>query len=236
VDVVVMAAGEGRRLRPLTERWPKPVLPIDGRPVIATLLRELAAAGFAAVTIVVGHLAEQVEALVGDGAGFGLSVRYARQPEPVGSADAVRRALAAGVEPPILVTAADMVFARGDLRRACEAWLGSGTAGALGVRELGPDELREQSLVTVEAGRLLEIGGPPQRRGDRTLTGAPVWCLDEELASRLERVPGPPFELAAAFRDAIEAGRTILAVELGRTRDLTRPEDVVARNFPYLSR
>jgi len=40
-----MAAGEGRRLRPLTERWPKPVLPIDGRPVIATLLRELAAAG-----------------------------------------------------------------------------------------------------------------------------------------------------------------------------------------------
>ena len=39
-----MAAGEGTRLRPLTERWPKPVLPIDGRPVLATLLRELAAA------------------------------------------------------------------------------------------------------------------------------------------------------------------------------------------------
>ena len=43
-----MAAGEGRRLRPLTERWPKPVLPIDGRPVIGTLLRELAAAGSSA--------------------------------------------------------------------------------------------------------------------------------------------------------------------------------------------
>jgi glucose-1-phosphate thymidylyltransferase len=42
---VVMAAGEGKRLRPLTERWPKPVLPIDGRPVIGTLLRELVAAG-----------------------------------------------------------------------------------------------------------------------------------------------------------------------------------------------
>ena len=43
-----MAAGRGPALRPLTERWPKPVLPIDGRPVIATLLRELAAAGFVA--------------------------------------------------------------------------------------------------------------------------------------------------------------------------------------------
>ena len=40
-----MAAGEGRRLRPITERWPKPVLPIDGRPVVATLLHELAGAG-----------------------------------------------------------------------------------------------------------------------------------------------------------------------------------------------
>jgi NDP-sugar pyrophosphorylase family protein len=55
-----MAAGEGTRLRPLTERWPKPVLPIDGRPVIATLLRELAAAGCERVYIVTGHLAEQV--------------------------------------------------------------------------------------------------------------------------------------------------------------------------------
>ena len=40
-----MAAGEGRRLRPVTERWPKPILPIDGKPVVAMLLRELAAAG-----------------------------------------------------------------------------------------------------------------------------------------------------------------------------------------------
>ena len=44
MPAVVMAAGEGTRLRPLTERWPKPLLPIDGRPVLATLLCELAAA------------------------------------------------------------------------------------------------------------------------------------------------------------------------------------------------
>ncbi|HEY8409422.1 MAG TPA: sugar phosphate nucleotidyltransferase, partial [Gaiellaceae bacterium] len=64
-DAVVMAAGEGSRLRPLTEEWPKPILPIDGRAVIATLLRELEAAGVARVVVVTGHLAEQVEALVG---------------------------------------------------------------------------------------------------------------------------------------------------------------------------
>ena len=74
MDAVVMAAGEGSRLRPLTEQWPKPVLPIDGRPVIATLLRELASAGCERAFVVTGHLAEQVEELVGDGSGFSLEV------------------------------------------------------------------------------------------------------------------------------------------------------------------
>ena len=53
-----MAAGLGTRLRPLTERYAKPVLPIDGRPVVAQLLRELAASGCRRVTVVVGHLGE----------------------------------------------------------------------------------------------------------------------------------------------------------------------------------
>ena len=74
---VVMAAGEGLRLRPLTERWPKPVLPIDGRPVVVTLVHELAAAGCAPIVVVTGHLAEQVEALL---APLPYDLRFVRQP------------------------------------------------------------------------------------------------------------------------------------------------------------
>src|ERR687893_1111397 len=105
-----MAAGEGRRLRPLTERWPKPILPIDGRPVIATLLHELAAAGCARATVVTGHLAEQVERVVGDGRAFGLAIDFVRQPAPDGSADAVARALEAGGRGPCLLTPADPLY------------------------------------------------------------------------------------------------------------------------------
>ena len=88
IPAVVMAAGLGTRLRPLTERYAKAVLPIDGRPVVARLLRELAAAGCPRVTVVVGHLGEQVQRLLGDGGAFGVPVRYARQPQADGSADA----------------------------------------------------------------------------------------------------------------------------------------------------
>src|SRR6185437_11346434 len=119
VDAVVMAAGLGTRLRPLTERWPKPVLPIDGRPVIAVLLRELAAAGIGRATVVTGHLAEQVEALVGDGSAFGLDVR---------------RALGAGAAPPFLISAADTLFSPGDVAAFTAAFAASGAAGALAAR------------------------------------------------------------------------------------------------------
>jgi choline kinase len=226
LSAVVMAAGEGSRLRPLTERWPKPVLPIDGRPVIVTLLRELASAGFDEATVVTGHLAEQVERLVGNGSSFGLRVRTVRQPEPLGSADAVRRAVDAGVAPPLFVTAADTAFVHGDLARAAAAWESSPAAGALGIRMGGRDD---QTPVRVDGGNVLAIGGG---RGERT--AAPLWILGEELTAALRDVPGPPFEIARAVQDALVAGKEILAVEVGPTRDLTHPADVVTQNFPYL--
>src|SRR5919109_5670020 len=131
-----MAAGEGRRLRPLTERWAKPVLPVDGRPVIGTLLRDLVDAGVERPFVVTGHLAAQVEALVGDGSAFGLAVSFVRQPEPLGWADAVLRAVRAGAGPPLVAAAADTVFARGDLRRFVSET--EGAAGAIAVRRRRP--------------------------------------------------------------------------------------------------
>jgi glucose-1-phosphate thymidylyltransferase len=221
-----MAAGEGRRLRPLSERWPKPVLPVDGRPVIATLLRELAEAGIARAWIVTGHLAEQVEALVGDGSAFGLEARFVRQPETLGSGDAVRRALAAGAEPPLLVTAADTLYRRGDIARAIERWLASAAPAGLGVRTGGR---KDQTRVRVAGGLVTAVG-----EGSAARTGAPLWLLDAGLCETLDDLPGPPFELSRAFQDALERNVEILALDVGPTRDLTRPEDVVLLNFPYL--
>jgi CTP:molybdopterin cytidylyltransferase MocA len=118
IDAVVMAAGEGRRLRPVTEEWPKPLLPIDGRPVLATLLRELAFA--TRITVVTGYLAEQVESFL-DG-WPGPELRFARQPEPVGSADAVLRAITAGARTPFIVSPADTVYRPGEIGRFAEAF------------------------------------------------------------------------------------------------------------------
>jgi GTP:adenosylcobinamide-phosphate guanylyltransferase len=218
VEAIVMAAGEGRRLRPITERWPKPILPIDGRAVIATLVRQLGDEGISPVTVVTGHLAEQVEGLLA-----GLGVRFARQPEPHGSADAVRRALAAGAELPAIVSAADSVFVQGDLRRFREAFASSDAPGAIAcVRR------RAQTAIRVEDGLVRTVVEP----GPGGLTPAPLWGLTAEID--LADLPGPPYELAVAFQRAIDAEKRIAAVEIGPTQHLTTPSDLVHENFPYL--
>jgi dTDP-glucose pyrophosphorylase len=235
LEGVVIAAGEGRRMRPLTERWPKAILPIDGRPVIATLLRELAAAGLDRVILVVGQLGDEIEGLVGDGARFGLRVDYATQESPLGSADAVRRGLHAGARAPILVSGADTVYRAGDLAAAATRFSRSGASGAIGVRPVPVEELPERSSVGVREGRVVEVIEKPRPGEARTsLAGAPLWFLDETLCGRLEHLPGPPYELAVAFQAAIDGGERIDAIELGPTRDLTRPADVVLHNFAYL--
>jgi NDP-sugar pyrophosphorylase family protein len=221
---VVMAAGEGRRLRPVTERWAKPVLPLDGRPVIATLLHELVAAGVGEITVVVGHLAGQIERLL---AGFPAELRFVLQPERLGSGDAV--ALAAA-EPPYLVTAADTAFRPGDL--AAFAAAAEGAAGAIAVRrDPRPDPLHRHGI-RVEDGRVTRVlDDDPQN----PLAGAPLWMVGAELHGRILARPGsPPYELATAFQLAVDAGDEVRGVEIGRTRDLTDPLDLMEENFPYL--
>jgi GTP:adenosylcobinamide-phosphate guanylyltransferase len=219
IPAVVIAAGIGTRLRPLTERYAKAVLPIDGVPVLARLLRELASAGCPQVTIVVGHLAEQVERLAGDGSGFGLDVRYARQDSPDGSAHAV---VAAAETAPYLVLGADKRFAAGDIGRFASAFTASDAAGALAV-EPHPGTVRVRE-------------GLVQQIADTGLLGAPLWAVGPGVAPFVAALPGKlPFELATAFQAAIDAGEPVAAIEIAPTRDLTAPVDVLEQNFPYLS-
>ncbi len=217
-----MAAGEGTRLRPLTEHWPKPVLPIDGRPVVVTLVHELAAAGCSPIAVVTGHLGLQVEALLEP---LPYQLRFVTQPERLGSADAVARARATA---PYLVVAADTRFADGDLARFAAAV--DGLHGAIAVRRQPGRPAATQ--VELEDGRIVRVKGA---HGTDGWTAAPLWYVGPSVARYLEPLPGsPPYELADVFQAAIDAGASVSAIQVGRTRDLTTPADLVRENFDYL--
>ncbi|EXI91815.1 MAG: Glucose-1-phosphate thymidylyltransferase [Candidatus Accumulibacter sp. BA-94] len=83
MKAMILAAGRGERLRPLTDTTPKPLLRAGGRPLIAWHLQRLAAAGWRDVVINHAHLGQQIVATLGDGTEFGLSISYS--PEPAGA-------------------------------------------------------------------------------------------------------------------------------------------------------
>jgi NDP-sugar pyrophosphorylase family protein len=83
---VVLAGGRGRRLAPYTTVLPKPLMPVGDRSIIDIVVHRLAAAGFDDVTLAVGHLSHLIRAVLGDGSGHGVSLRYHHEHEPLGTA------------------------------------------------------------------------------------------------------------------------------------------------------
>lgn len=89
MKAMILAAGRGERLHPLTARVPKPLVEAGGRPLVAWQLERLAAAGFREVVINVSWLGTQIESRLGDGRAFGLSLVYSREAQPLESAGGI---------------------------------------------------------------------------------------------------------------------------------------------------
>ena len=86
---VILAGGEGTRLRPYTTVLPKPLMPIGDRPVLDIVVRQLKAHGFERITIATGYLAELIEAFFRDGESYGIPIDYYREHEPLGTVGAL---------------------------------------------------------------------------------------------------------------------------------------------------
>ena len=106
-DAVVMAGGFGKRLRPLTDDLPKPLLAIGGEPLLCRLLHQLRDAGVERVAISVHYLADKVREVVGDGSAFGLSVRYLEEDRPLGTGAGL--SLLGAVEGPFFLVNGDIL-------------------------------------------------------------------------------------------------------------------------------
>ncbi len=105
---MILAAGRGERLRPLTDRIPKPLIPIAGEPLIVHQMRWLARAGITDIVVNLHHLGGQIEAAVGSGRDIGVQVRYSRETERLETGGGVRYALPLLGESPFLILNGDI--------------------------------------------------------------------------------------------------------------------------------
>jgi len=126
---MLLAAGRGERMRPLTDATPKALLSVGGKPLVARLIDCLAAEGYADLVINHAHLGAMIEAALGDGSPFGVSIRYSPERAALETAGGIANALALLGPAPFLVVNADLhadyPFARlrGALRHDAQAHL-----------------------------------------------------------------------------------------------------------------
>jgi len=108
MKAMILAAGRGERLRPITDRLPKPLVEVRGKPLIAWHLERLAAAGFHDIVINVSHLREMLEQAVGDGSRWNLTIAWSREALPLETAGGIAQARGLLGEEPFALVNADV--------------------------------------------------------------------------------------------------------------------------------
>jgi N-acetyl-alpha-D-muramate 1-phosphate uridylyltransferase len=160
--VMILAAGRGERLRPLTDRIPKAMVNAGGKPLIAWHLERLAAAGYREAVVNVSHLAERIVEGVGDGARHGLRITYSREREPLETAGGIAHARTLLGEAPFLLVNAD-IYCEVDFARFREHALGERLAHLVLVpnpqHRSGGDFSLEEGLVGNDAGARYTYAG-----------------------------------------------------------------------------
>ena len=108
---LILAGGKGERLRPLTDQSPKPMIPVDGRPILWRQVRWLREAGVTDVVFLVGYLGDAVVDYFGDGSDAGVRAHYSREDSPLGRGGALRKGLSMLPEhnAPVIATNGDVI-------------------------------------------------------------------------------------------------------------------------------
>jgi NDP-sugar pyrophosphorylase family protein len=232
MKAMVLAAGLGLRMRPLTTLRAKPALPVLNRPLLCWTLERLARHGVTDVAINLHHLPRSITKAVGDGGAFGLRVRFSRERRILGTGGGPRRLRDFLGDEPVLLVNGD-VFFDFDLAGLVAKHRASGCAATLALKP-NPDRGAYSAVVTGRSGRILSIHGLPRAaRGPVSLfTG--VHVIEPALLDRLP--PGPSDSVRDLYVPLIAEGAPLLGVRVrGAWYDLGSPRLYLAAQASLLA-
>ena len=228
MQCVVLAAGEGKRMRPLTARRPKVMLPIANRPMMEHLVLAARDAGITDFIFVVGYFEREIRNHFRDGSTLGVNITYVTQRHQLGTADALR-ATAGMVNGQFLLLNGDMVLKRNDIEELCRM-----SAPCMGIHET--DHPQDYGVVTVEESRITGLEEKSEHPKSN-LINAGAYLFNPDIFDLLAgiKISGRgEFELTDALESYIQE-RTLTAYPLGYWLDVGQPWDLLDANEALLS-
>jgi UDP-N-acetylglucosamine diphosphorylase/glucosamine-1-phosphate N-acetyltransferase len=215
VKAVILAAGKGTRLWPLTEYTPKPLLPVGGRPLLEWMIHGVKEAGIHDILLVTNYLEDQIKGHFGDGSGHGVRVSYARQNEMLGTADAFKVARDWTADDEFIGLYGDHYLAEGTLKRIISAHkVGEVTVAALEVKD--PSQYGAFALEGDLVKRVVEKpprGKEPSKHANVGIYVFPPMVFD--YIGRTQKSPRGEYEITDTLQLMIDQGITVRKHDLG---------------------
>jgi glucose-1-phosphate thymidylyltransferase len=232
---LVLAGGEGSRLRPLTHTNAKQLIPVAGAPILFHALGAIRDAGITEVGIVIGQTGDEIRTAVGDGSAWGLSVSYIQQDQPLGLAHAVTTARHFVAGQPFLMYLGDNVLLEGLGRFVDEFERTRPDAQIFLARVPEPERF---GVAVLEGDRVVRLVEKPKSFvSDLALVG--VYLFDDsilEAADTLEPSWRGEYEITEAIQWLIDHGKTVRAEMVSAWwKDTGRPSDLLEANRVMLS-
>ena len=240
MKAVLLAAGEGVRLLPVTATRPKHLIRVGGKPILQFCLEAVKAAGITEVIIVTHYRGDAIREYFGDGEAFGLRVSYVEQKEILGTGNAAAVA-EPYVEDDFVLVYGDLLFGQDVIKNILKLYNHGGTAAVMGVvpvdkpENYGIIELDEQKKIK----RIVEK--PSAEKAPSNLANAGVYVFSSEVFGKIKQTKASvrgEWELTDAVTQLDIEGKTVLASELSKDDwfDVGRPWDLLDANNWALKR
>jgi dTDP-glucose pyrophosphorylase len=236
---VILAAGKGTRIHPFSERYPKPILPVLGKPLVQYQVECMREIGIQRVIIVIGHLGFEIVRALGDGRDLGVEIDYVDQGPTLGIAHAVSR-LEVQIDRPFMLFLGDIFFVHEDLSRMVEMLGPQDVRGVLAVKEEPSAEAIGRNFVVIEnehgfVRRVIEKPRFPPSR----LKGCGLYLFDPHFFDAVRRTPRTAmrdeYEITDAIQIFIDDGHLVRAARVIRADlNLSYPADLLDINLELL--
>ncbi len=230
MKAVILAAGEGNRMRPLTYTRPKVMLPIANKPILEHLLIEAEKAGIREFIFIVGYHDEQIRNYFGNGDKWGVSVNYCTQRKQLGTADALRM-VEDLVDGSFLMMNGDIIVNQKDIRN-----LTSGKNSTMSLFEV--EDTEDLGLVEISKDKVVRIyekvGKPPSN-----LANAGVYLFTPDIFAAISQTPTSPrgeYEITDSLQLMIDQGNHVSYQKIDYWLDTSYPWDLLLANESLLAR
>ena len=236
---VILAAGKGTRLLPFSERYPKPILPILGKPLLQYQIECLAQLGVRRVIIVIGHLGFAIVRALGDGRHLGVEIEYVDQGRTLGIAHAVSK-LEPLVDRPFMLFLGDIFFMHDDLQRMVAMLGRDGVRGVLAVKdEASIEAVRRNFVVREDENGLVKRVIEKPQHPPSMLKGCGLYLFDPVFFDAARRTPRTAmrdeYELTDAIQIFVDDGHPVRAARVIRDDlNLSYPSDLLDINLKLL--